>query len=214
MICDFAADRNVRTLADEFMMGSTILATPIVEAQYTEEKIIRTDEMSGWNRDKADGKAVANVDFSQPKQTTKYLPKGCDWYDFYTGKLYKGGQKVTLITTFDKSPMFIKAGGILPLAPEMQYVTEKDWSSLEIRLYPGKDGSFTLYEDEGDNYNYENGKYSEILFTWKNSAKTLIISDVKGSFNGMLKNRSFKVVLPDGKSEVVEYDGKKVEVKM
>jgi alpha-D-xyloside xylohydrolase len=214
LFSDFAADRNVWEMADEFLLGDIILAAPVVEAQYTEEKIIKTDEMSGWDRNNADNKQVANVDFTQTKQTVKYLPKGSDWYDFYTGKLYKGGQKVTLTTTFDKSPMFIKAGGILPLAPEMQYVTEKDWSSLEIRLYPGKDGSFTLYEDEGDNYNYENGKYSEILFTWKNSAKALIISDVKGSFDGMLKNRSFKVVLPDGKSKVVEYDGKKVEVKM
>jgi alpha-D-xyloside xylohydrolase len=214
LICDFAADRNVHTLADEFMMGSTILATPIVEAQYTEEKIIRTDEMSGWNRDKADGKAVANVDFSQPKQTTKYLPKGCDWYDFNTGTRYKGGQNVSIKTTFDQTPMFIKAGGILPLAPEMQYVTEKDWSNLEIRVYPGKNGEFTLYEDEGDNYNYENGKYTEIQFTWNDAAKILTINDIKGSFDGMLKHRSFKVVLPKGKSKVVEYDGKKVEVKM
>ncbi|MBR6368544.1 MAG: DUF5110 domain-containing protein, partial [Bacteroidaceae bacterium] len=151
---------------------------------------------------------------TQTKQTVKYLPKGSDWYDFYTGKLYKGGQKVTLTTTFDKSPMFIKAGGILPLAPEMQYVTEKDWSNLEIRVYPGKNGSFTLYEDEGDNYNYENGKYTEIQFTWNDAAKILTINDIKGSFDGMLKHRSFKVVLPKGKSKVVEYDGKKVEVKM
>ena len=110
--------------------------------------------------------------------------------------------------------MFIKAGGILPLAPEMQYVTEKDWSNLEIRVYPGKNGVFTLYEDEGDNYNYENGKYTEIQFTWNDAAKSLTINDIKGSFDGMLKHRSFKVVLPKGKSKVVEYDGKKVEVKM
>ena len=214
LICDFAADKNVWDMADEFMLGDIILATPIVEAQYTEEKIIKTDEMSGWDRNNADSKQVANVDFTQSKQTVKYLPKGSDWYDFHTGQRYKGGQKVTLTTTFDKTPMFIKAGGILPLGPEMQYVAEKDWSNLEIRVYPGKDGSFTLYEDEGDNYNYENGKYSEILFTWKNAANTLIINDVKGSFDGMLKNRTFNVVLPDGKSKVVEYSGKKVEVKM
>ena len=203
LFSDFAADRNVWEMADEFLMGDIIPAAPIVEAQYTEEKIIKTDEMSGWDRNNADNKQVANVDFTQTKQTVKYLPKGSDWYDFYTGKLYKGGQKVTLTTTFDKSPMFIKAGGILPLAPEMQYVTEKDWSSLEIRVYPGKDGSFTLYEDEGDNYNYENGKYSEILFTWNDARKTLTISDRKGSFDGMLKQRTFDVVLPDGTSKKV-----------
>ena len=214
LFSDFAADRNVWEMADEFLLGDIILAAPVVEAQYTEEKIIKTDEMSGWDRNNADNKQVANVDFTQTKQTVKYLPKGSDWYDFYTGKLYKGGQKVTLTTTFDKSPMFIKAGGILPLAPEMQYVTEKDWSNLEIRVYPGKNGSFTLYEDEGDNYNYENGKYTEIQFTWNDAAKILTINDIKGSFDGMLKHRSFKVVLPKGKSKVVEYDGKKVEVKM
>ena len=213
LFSDFAADRNVWEMADEFLLGDIILAAPVVEAQYTEEKIIKTDEMSGWDRNNADNKQVANVDFTQTKQTVKYLPKGSDWYDFYTGKLYKGGQKVTLTTTFDKSPMFIKAGGILPLAPEMQYVTEKDWSSLEIRLYPGKDGSFTLYEDEGDNYNYENGKYSEILFTWNDARKTLTISDRKGSFDGMLKQRTFDVVLTDGTSKKVDYNGNRVEVR-
>ena len=214
LFSDFAADRNVWDMADEFLLGDIILAAPIVEAQYTEEKIIKTDEMSGWDRNNADSKQVANVDFTQTRQTAKYLPKGSDWYDFYTGARYKGGQKVTLTTTFDKTPMFIKAGGILPLAPEMQYVAEKDWSNLEIRVYPGKNGSFTLYEDEGDNYNYENGKYTEIQFTWNDAAKALTINDIKGSFDGMLKNRTFKVVLPDGKSKAVEYSGKKVEVKM
>ena len=213
LFSDFATDKNVWDMADEFLLGENILAAPIVEAQYTEEKIIKTDEMSGWDRKNADNKQVTGVDFTQTKQTVKYLPKGCDWYDFYTGQRYKGGQKVTLTTTFDKTPMFIKAGGILPLAPEMQYVNEKDWSNLEIRIYPGKNGTFTLYEDEGDNYNYENGKYSEIQFIWNDAAKTLTISDIKGSFDGMLKNRLFRIIMADGLGQDVEYKGKKVELR-
>ena len=110
--------------------------------------------------------------------------------------------------------MFIKAGGILPLAPEMQYVTEKDWSNLEICVYPGKNGSFTLYEDEGDNYNYENGKYTEIQFTWNDAARTLTIADRKGSYVGMINTRTFRIVLPDGKTKTVDYNGAKVSVKL
>ena len=170
--------------------------------------------MSGWNREKADGKSVANGDSAQPKQTTKYLPKGCDWYDFNTGVRYKGGQNVNIKTTFDQTPMFIKAGGILPLAPEMQYVTEKDWSNLEIRVYPGKNGAFTLYEDEGDNYNYENGKYTEIQFTWNDTARTLTIADRKGSYDGITNTRTSRIVLPDGKTKTVDYNGAKVSVKL
>ena len=213
LFSDFAADKRVWDIADEFMFGRHILAAPIVDPQYTEEKIIRTDAMTGWDRKTvSDGSAVGTVDWTATKTTTKYLPKGTDWYDFWTGECKKGGQDVTLQTSFDRVPMFVRAGSILPLGPEMQYVGEKAWDNIEVRIYPGADGTFTLYEDEGDNYNYERGQYATIPFQWNDRSRTLTIGQRKGSYPGMLTSRQFTVVLPDGTQKVVDYQGESVSV--
>jgi alpha-D-xyloside xylohydrolase len=103
--------------------------------------------------------------------------------------------------------MFVRAGSILPLGPEMQYVGERSWDHLEIRVYPGADGAFVLYEDEGDNYNYERGACSTITFKWNDNTRQLTIGTRKGDFPGMLKSRRFTVVLPDGRQQEVEYNG-------
>ena len=208
LFSDFAADKKVWDVTDEFLFGRSILAAPIVNPQYTEEKIIRTDAMTGWDRqDNSDGKTVGHIDWTATKTATKYLPKGATWYDFWTNKLYKGGQMVTLETSFDRVPMFVRAGSILPLGPEMQWVGEKKWDNLELRIYPGADGQFVLYEDEGDNYNYEKGMYSIISFSWNEKTHTLTIGDRQGTYPGMLQNRQFTIVLPDGKQQIVSYDG-------
>lgn len=213
LFSDFANDKHVWNLTDEFMFGRSILAAPIVNPQYTEEKIIRTDAMTGWNRQSvSDGSAIGGIDFTQAKSTTKYLPKGATWYDFWTGKYYAGGQDVTLETSLDRVPMFVRAGSILPLGPEMQYVGEKAWDNLELRIYPGANGSFTLYEDEGDNYNYEKGQYATITFQWNDKARTLTIGERKGSYPGMLQKRQFTIVTPNGKQKVIEYNGQKMQV--
>lgn len=215
LFSDFAADKKVWNITDEFLFGRSILAAPIVKAQYTEEKIIRTDAMTGWNRQNAtDGSAAGAIDFTATKTTTKYLPKGAAWYDFWTNKQYKGGQDVTLETTLDRVPMFVRAGSILPLGPEMQYVGEKAWDNLEMRVYPGANGRFTLYEDEGDNYNYEKGQYATITFQWNDKARTLTIGARKGSYPGMLTKRQFTIVTPDGKQQSVNYDGHQTQVRI
>ncbi len=215
LFADFAADKRVWNMADEFMFGRSILACPIVKAQYTEEKVIRTNAMTGWDRQNAsDGSAVGAIDFTATKTATKYLPKGATWYDFWTGQRYQGGKDVTLETSFDRVPMFVRAGSILPLGPEMQYVGEKTWENLELRVYPGADGSFTLYEDEGDSYNYEKGAYSTITFKWNDKTRTLTIGQRQGEYPGMLKARQFTVVLPDGKQQTVNYDGQELTVKI
>ena len=108
--------------------------------------------------------------------------------------------------------MFVRAGSILPLAPEMQYVGEKTWDELELRIYPGADGTFTLYEDEGDNYNYEKGVFATIPFQWNDKSRTLTIGDRKGTYPGMLQARWFIVVLPNGTRQTVEYRGSSVSV--
>ena len=209
LFSDFAADKRVWNIGDEFMFGRSILAAPILDPQYTEEKIIREDAMTGWDRKKESGDRSQEtvVDWTATKTATKYLPKGAQWYDFWTNKLYKGGQTVTLETTLDRVPMFVRAGSILPLGPEMQYVGEKAWDNLEIRVYPGSDGVFTLYEDEGDNYNYEKGYYATITFVWNDKARTLTIGTRQGGYKGMILDRQFTIVLPDGTSKTVSHNG-------
>lgn len=214
LFSDFASDKRVWDMTDEFMFGRSILAAPIVEAQYTEEKIIKEDAMTGWDRKEMNSDGEVKVDFTGSKATRKYLPKGTDWYDFWTGNRMKGGQFVTFQTTFDRVPMFVRAGSILPFGPEMQYVGEKAWDNLELRVYPGADATFTLYEDEGDNYNYEQGVYSTINFEWSDCSRTLTIGQRKGSYPGMLQSRKFTIVLPDGTSSVIKYQGEEVTCKL
>ncbi len=216
LFSDFAADKKVWDMTDEFMFGSSILAAPIVEPQYTQEKIVKEDAMTGWDRKDVRGEKedARGVDWGETKTATKYLPKGANWYDFWTGKLYKGGQNVVLTTTLDKVPMFVRAGSILPLGPEMQYVGEKSWDNLEIRIYPGADGEFSLYEDEGDNYNYEKGYHSNIIFTWTDRTRTLHISARQGGYKGMILDRKFTLVLPDGTTKTIDYNGNQVTMKL
>ena len=209
LFCDFAQDKRVWNMTDEFMFGRSILAAPIVDPQYTEEQIIKEDAMTGWDKKEIKGERleISEIDWNATHSVTKYLPKGVLWYDFWTNKTYKGGQNVTIETTLDHVPMFVRAGSILPLGPVMQYVGEKAWDNLEIRVYPGADGSFTFYEDEGDNYNYEKGVFSTITFHWDNARQVLTIGDRKGSFPGMLSKRKFTVVWPDGTTKVIDYSG-------
>ena len=215
LFSDFASDKRVWDMTDEFMFGHSILAAPILNPQYTEEKIIRTDAMTGWDRESLNIEhSTLNIDWTASKMATKYLPKGATWYDFWTNKCYKGGQNVTLETALNRVPMFVRAGSILPLGPEMQYVGEQSWDNLELRLYPGADGAFTLYEDEGDNYNYEQGIYATILFTWSDKARTLTIGTRQGNYPGMTLNRKFTIILPDGHSRQVDYDGNEISLKL
>lgn len=207
LFSDFAADKKVWDMTDEFMFGRSILAAPILDPQYTAEKIIREDAMTGWDRKEVAGELTTQADFTATKTATKYLPKGATWYDFWTGQSYRGGQSVTLETTFNRVPMFVRAGSILPLGPEMQYVGEKPWDDLELRVYPGADGNFLLYEDEGDGYNYEKGVYTTIALHWDNRQRTLTIGARQGSYPGMLTSRTFTIVLPDGTRATVDYNG-------
>ena len=215
LFSDFAADRKVWDVTDEFMFGRSILAAPIVDPQYTEEKVIRTDAMTGWDRKELKVESgQLKADWAAPQTAVKYLPKGAKWYDFWTNKQYKGGQRVTIETTLDHVPMFVRAGSILPLGPEMQYVGEKTWDHLELRIYPGANGQFVLYEDEGDSYDYEKGAYSVIQFSWNDQKHTLTIGERQGNYPGMLQHRQFTIVLPDGRQQVVEYAGKEQKISL
>jgi len=133
----------------------------------------------------------------EPREKTRtlYLPAGSQWIDFWTGETLPGGKSVTVDAPIDKIPLMVKAGSIVPMGPFLQYSTEKPADPIELRIYPGADGSFTLYEDENDNYNYEKGVYATITFHWNDAKRQLRIDARKGTFPGMLKTRSFNVVV-------------------
>lgn len=214
LMMDFAADKKVWDINNQYMFGKALLVAPVTKAQYTPETVVKVNEEDGWNRDeKRKVKADAPVDFTQPKAYHVYLPAGTAWYDFWTNEKHNGGQPIEKETTLDILPLYVKAGSIIPMGPQVQYATEKPWDNLELRVYTGADASFTLYEDEFDNYNYERGAYTEIPILWNEASKRLTIGARKGSYEGMLKNRKFTIVLPDGTRKVVDYAGKAVNVK-
>ena len=153
-----------------------------------------------------------------------YLPKAT-WYDFWTGQKLNGGTTIAATAPIDVMPLYVRAGSIVPMGQRMEYATEKPADTIELRIYPGADGQFSLYEDENESYNYEKGQFATLTFSWKDKEKLLTIGDTKGSFPGQLKRRVFKVlVVGEGKGvgedlattvdKVVPYMGKAVTVKV
>lgn len=149
-----------------------------------------------------------------------YLP-AAKWYDFWTGAGLDGGKEITGEAPLDRLPLYVRAGSILPLGPDVEYSTEKPADPIEVRVYRGADGSFTLYEDENDTYNYEKGAYATIPLSWDDAKATLTIGDRKGQFPGMLASRTFRVVFvgenhgvgiapTDTVDKVVTYSGKQI----
>jgi alpha-D-xyloside xylohydrolase len=197
---DFRNDPNVYSIPDQYMFGPAFLVNPVTQQLYT-----------GAN--------------ATPGEKTRkvYLPASARWYNFWTGEKLNGGQTINAPTPMDIMPLYIKAGSIVPMGPDMEYATEKPAKNIELRIYPGADDTFKFYEDENDNYNYEKGQYATFTLTWKDAARQLVISDTKGSFPEMLKNRTFNVVIVNGKhgsntgvtakaDKVVRYAGKRMIV--
>ena len=199
---DFRNDANVYSIPDEYMFGSAFLVSPVTHS-------------------------MMNQGNGNPIQDTRkvYLPKSATWYDFWTGKPYKGGQTIHAKAPIETLPLFIKAGSIVPMGPFLQYATEKPANPLELRIYPGSNGSFTLYEDENNTYDYEKGVYATISFKWDNAKRELIIGKRQGSFPGMLKERTFHIIIvtptkgtgiaisknPD---KTVQYDGNEKTIQL
>ena len=207
LMMDFKDDRNVWNIGNEFMFGRSLLVAPVLEAKYTPERA-QSKSRAG----------IGDVDFTAPKTTRLYLPAGTSWYDFETMELFEGGQEIERTVNIKSIPLYVKAGSILPVGPDVQYSTEKAWDDLEILVYAGADGKFCLYEDEFDNYNYEKGACSTIEFNYNGKSRQLTIGARKGSYDGMLQTRRFRVVLiKDGKRsepKTVSYKGKKTTIKL
>ena len=205
LVMDFSEDKNTHDINNEYMFGKSILVVPITEPMYTKEV--------------SEGEKLNKVeDFSIVKSSKVYLPTNTTWYDFWTNEKLNGGQTIYKETPINIIPLYVKAGSILPMGPKVQYAEEKDWSSLEIYVYQGANGEFTLYEDENDNYNYEKGAFSLIKFKWDEVNKKLTIAKREGSFNGMLENHAFNLIFIDGHNQpiykTIDYKGEMIEIKL
>jgi alpha-D-xyloside xylohydrolase len=151
-----------------------------------------------------------------------YFPKASGWYNLYDGEFIEGGQSLIVDAPFEQMPVYVREGSIVPFGPEIQYVDEKPADNITLYVYAGRDGSFLLYEDEGINYNYEKGKFATIDIRYDDASKTVSFGKRQGSFTGMLKSRTFNIVLVsrdkpqaldfNAKGRVVTYTGKPLRV--
>ena len=165
------------------------------------------------------------VGYYKARNRDVYFPKQCGWYDLYTGKHINGGQTLKVDAPYEKIPVFVREGAIIPFGPEIEYTDQKPAQLINLYVYAGADGQFTLYEDEGTNYNYEQGYYTTIDIKYSDADRQLTIGKRTGSFEGMLENRQFNVVLvspnkaqplnldnPAGK--LVDYNGEEVQIRL
>ncbi|GAB2979479.1 hypothetical protein GCM10027049_13460 [Mucilaginibacter puniceus] len=198
--------------------GSTLMR-PLIMDFGTDEKAIQQAYQYMFGK----SFLVAPVTEAGVSEWNVYLPKSSGWFDFWTGKRYNGGQSIKAAAPQDKIPVFVKAGAIIPMGKIMQYTGEKSSDVLEIRVYKGADGSFNLYEDEGDGYNYEKGSYTIIPFKWSEKTQTLTIGSREGTYPKYLKSRTFNIVMvsenngggvTEGKpGKTVIYSGKPISIK-
>lgn len=164
------------------------------------------------------------VGYYKARSRQVYFPNTTGWYDFYSGKYIRGGQSLVVDAPYERMPLYVRAGSIVPFGPDMQYSDEKKPKLIDLYIYEGADAHFMLYEDEGTNYNYEKGQYSTIDMSYNEATKTLTIGARKGEFDGMLTNRRFNVVTVapnmaqpydlNAKGKLVSYEGKQIVVKL
>ena len=216
LVMDFKDDPKVWNNNREFMFGRSLLIAPVVNALYTPETANVTDELSGWDKNKKSlYQEGFKVDWNVTKQWNVYLPATQGgWYDFYTNRHFDAPFDGKVDLTIATSPVFVRAGSIVPIGPDVQYSNEKPWDDLEVIVYPGADGTFILYEDAFDGFGYEKGECTEIPMTWNDRSRTLTIGRRKGTYPGMIAKRQFRVRLLDGSLRTVAYTGKAVSVKL
>ncbi len=204
---DFRTDPKALQVADEFMFGPALLVAPVTKPLYYDPK----------------GKPLPK-DAMTPKDV--YLPgKGEKWFDFWTGETHPGGGSIKVETPIAIIPIFARAGSILPLGPKRQYAYENEDKAWELRIYPGADASFKIYEDDGISNKYLNGERATFTIAWNDKKRILSFSDRKGKFPGMVAKRQFKVVVVSkghgvgveetpSPEKTVEYDGKAMDVRL
>ena len=192
---DYPDDPATYDLSDQYLFGPAFMVCPVTEPMYY----------------KRNSKPIRKAKKVRPV----YLPKGSTWYDFWTDKAYPGGKKIKADAPLETMPVFVKAGSIVPLSPAMQYVDQVPNAPYEIRIYRGADGEFSLYEDAGDNYDYERGQYAIVKLSWNDAQNELIIHERQGSFDKLVKSREYELVFISDKgreTKKVVYDGKEIKV--
>jgi len=145
-----------------------------------------------------------------------YLPAASAWYDFWSGEKLDGGRRIEAAAPLDRIPLYVRAGSILPLGPEVEYSTQPSDEPTELRVYRGSDGAFTLYQDEGDTYAYENGAHAIVPLSWNDRSATLTIGPRQGEYPGMPRSAALRIVLIDGSragvTKDIRYTGQEVTV--
>ncbi|HTN35765.1 MAG TPA: TIM-barrel domain-containing protein [Arachidicoccus sp.] len=193
LVMDYPGDKNVYDLGSEYLFGNAILVAPITDSIFD--------------------KTSDSLDLASTVKQKIYLPRG-DWYDYNTDKRLGGHRTIVQAYTLTTMPVFVKSGSIIPLATVSEYSSIQHFKNLTIKVYPGRNADFELYEDEGDNYNYEKGKYSIIKFVWDDRAKTLTIDKRQGDFNLMIRKRTFEIKVAGlNRLKTVEYDGSRKVVR-
>lgn len=187
---DFRTDAKALNVKDEFMFGPAFLVAPVTSPMYYG----------------SDGKPLPG---DAPKTRSVYLPAGAEWYDFWSGRKYEGGRTVEIDAPLEKPPLFVRAGSIVPMGPFEQYVGEKSDAPWEIRVYPGRDASFKVYEDAGEGHGYLKGERAVFTISWDDGKRVLTFSKRNGAFKGMRVKRGMDiVVVGEGKGCGIEPSAK------
>ncbi|ELZ15501.1 glycoside hydrolase family 31 [Haloterrigena salina JCM 13891] len=171
---EFREDDRVHEIVDQFMFGPALLVCPVTEPMYY-----------GPGSTPLEGRAKARE---------VYLPDDATWYDFWTGERYEGGQTILADAPLEKLPLFVRAGSVVPMGPVVQHTDERPDAPWTLRVYPGRDGSFEVYEDAGDGYAYEDGEYAVTPIAWDEPAGKLSIGDREGWFPELTETREFRIV--------------------
>lgn len=200
---DFRSDPAANNIRDQYMFGPALLVNPITWPMLYE----------------AGSQPLNDIPMTRPV----YLPAGADWYDFWNGRKYAGGQTIHADAPLDRLPLFVRAGSILPMGPVRQHVNDLPEAPIELHIYSGQDAFFELYEDEGDQYHYEDGAFSIIDILWYNAGRRLSIKARKGRYAGMAEERTFEIFLhedvphhagssPSSPIQTIRYCGQAVEI--
>ena len=192
---DYPNDTNTFNLIDQYFFGSALMICPVTTPMYYT----------------LNSQPIPDA----PKTRPVYLPQGNQWYDFWSELIYDGGQTITANAPLDTMPIFVRAGSILPMTEVMQYVNEIPQAPYQIRIYRGKDSSFTIYEDAGDTYDYEQGKFVLINLSWVESLGQLIIEDRQGNFPELINEREYEFIFiskQGRETKSVHYSGKRIEI--
>jgi alpha-D-xyloside xylohydrolase len=193
---DFPQDLRTHGLTDQYLFGPGLMVCPVTKPMYYDRN----------------SQPIAGVDKSRPV----YLPAGTAWYDFRSEACFAGGASIVAPAPLEAMPVFARAGAIVPMSPVMQYADEVRDAPYEIRVYRGADGVFPLYEDEGDNYNYESGRFSIAMLRWSEREGELTIAARAGEFDGMVKSRQLDIVFisESGRESCsVVYHGEEIRVR-